>query len=547
MTKPKTSHRRTTASVSHGTRHAGALHAAAEKAWLDDAAFNGWIASISRNLKTWASLNAPLFISTPVDLFSVYLRNIPKAQRQYHNCNTCKSFINKYGRLLIVGLAGDLKSAIWSEEDAPAFYQPAVKAMIEAVLDAGIASPFVCREVQWGAPGDNEWTHFATTPPKRYISPQNPIKNEHQLMAEKVEDYKNVDRALREFSVKTLDLAVALLEGDALYRAEKVLAPAKWLQGLAHERATHRRSFTNRLWAEVAIAPAGFCHPRASMIGSLLEDLENKSLDDARRAFAAKMNPLAYMRPQAAPSEQTIDRAEKLVEQLGIKSALMRRLANPGDIPEGVKIWTPKNTTRKTGGVFDILRCKDEDIAAKIESGRMTWAKFERDILPTANEIAVRVPTMGNFTILCTAVDSQAKPIMRWDEEGPVRNPFNWYVWHGGSPADQHYLSRGWTKVYAITDRACNWLHPHAGFPPSRWFFLEGAGERRTAGSALFPECIRTDLHEVRSVIERYSKTFNLPTSQHAAVALPIADNLTLEVRVKSKDLIRTFTLDRME
>lgn len=47
MTKKKSPSRRHTASVPPGTRHAGAMNAAAEKAWLDDAAFNTWVSDIT--------------------------------------------------------------------------------------------------------------------------------------------------------------------------------------------------------------------------------------------------------------------------------------------------------------------------------------------------------------------------------------------------------------------------------------------------------------------------------------------------------------------
>jgi len=513
--------------------------------WLDDVPFNRWVDGINANIAMFARVKRPLFIAGSVDLFAVYLRNLPKEARQHHTCNECRRFINTFGRLLIIDDNGEVASAIWHESDAPAFYRKAAIAMREAVLDAGVAAPFYSDAAQWGNRRTGTWTHFAVTPPAFYIT-KHPIKDGFQLAAEKIEDYKNVARALEEFDRKTLDTAVALLERDDLYRSEKVLAPATWLRDLA--ASVQQPRFAARLWLAVAKAPAGFCHPRSSMIGSLLEDLKTKSYESARAAFAAKMHPLRYMRPTAAPSEQTIDRAETLVEKLGIATALARRIAHPSDIPESVKLWAPR-APKQSDGVFASLRDPSPAATVTAKGVAMTWAKFERDILPRAIGIDAYVPSQGNYTVVCTAVDPDAAPLMRWDDP-LVRNPFNWYVWHGGSTATQHCMRPGsYVPVTMITDRPCHWGKATGyGFPPSRLFFLKGAGETRSSGSALFPECIRPELHEVRSVIERYSKTHNLACTFNAAVALPVADGLSLEIRVTTADGVRqTITLDRME
>lgn len=179
-----------------------------------------------------------------------------------------------------------------------------------------------------------------------------------------------------------------LLRTDALARAEKVIGGAEWLLDLKRRLfGSPQPTRTQRnamLWLAVAKAPEGFCHPRASMLGSLMDDIvSGKSMETIKSGFAAKMDGLAYQRPQAAPSAGSIAQAEKLVSKLDLARALERRFAR---LEEVVALWKPRDMRAKPlsgGGVFDHLK-KPAPSASELRGnqGRITWAKFERDILP---------------------------------------------------------------------------------------------------------------------------------------------------------------------
>ena len=86
------------------------------------------------------------------------------------------------------------------------------------------------------------------------------------------------------------------------------------------------------------------------MIGTLLEDLAT-GMDFATVSarFAAKMHPLKYLRPQAAPRAGNIADAEKIVAKLGIARSLERRFAR---IDEIETLWTdaPRRRLRTAWG-----------------------------------------------------------------------------------------------------------------------------------------------------------------------------------------------------
>jgi len=250
------------------------------------------------------------------------------------------------------------------------------------------------------------------------------------------------------------------------------------------------------------------------MVGSFLEDIAaGLPFPEVKRRFDAKMHPLQYQRPQAAPNVGAIAAAEKLFAQLGLAPALERRYAR---LDEVETLWTPQECSPKanTEGVFGHLTPKGQSnpsTTLNIPAVTMTWEKFARTVLPTATALEAMVPSHGNFLALTTAVHADAPPLIRWDTEDYC-NPVAWYLWNGGSPASQWGLSPGWCKVVALSFLPTMWgpnPSPHLG--EGVVAILDGALDtRRDAGNCLFPETIRQELHGVRAVIEAYSKSATL-------------------------------------
>jgi hypothetical protein len=177
----------------------------------------------------------------------------------------------------------------------------------------------------------------------------------------------------------------------------------------------------------------------------------------------------------------------------------------------------------------------------------MTWAKFERDVLPTAEKIELDPPYSGNFFGLLTASDPTAPPIIQWDSED-VRNPFSWYVYHEGSKVyNWNLTTKEWVAVTAITDLPCRWKGKTNGnFEQGRMFVLAGAHDNTAPSAGLFPEVVRTDLRHVRSVIEAYSKSAT-PAGRMEATAcglLMIGKSWGHTLRVNGD---RTYRIDRLD
>lgn len=371
-----------------------------------------------------------LFKTNVSDLFDTYLNNLPEEARAHYTCNGCKHFINRFGGLVTIDEDGTMKSAMWDVENTPKFFVPAVAAMKEAVLNAKVKGVFIPESQVLGIPKTGEWTHLSVKLPGTMVN-RSVLHTAHQLMAEKLEDFKMLTNALLDYSAETVDQALALINSESMYRSDRVLGVANWFKNLIEKRDNASRSVqkTNIVWLAVATAPAGFTHIRSSMIGTLLDDIASgMSSRLVATRFAEKMNPANYMRSQSAPTANAIIEAEKIVEKLGIANSLERRYATYEEIPN--YLWENKGESKvkeaKVGGVFGHLtpKAKAAD-RMDLPSTVMTWDKFQRTILPTAESIEALVDNPNRFMALITAADETAPNILQWD------NTFSWY-YHAG-------------------------------------------------------------------------------------------------------------------
>lgn len=495
----------------------------------EDEQYEEFLTAIRRRFDAIAKTATALFVTNATGLFDAFLANLPEDRRQHYTCNACRRFVERFGGLVAIDEEGMSIPVMWSGIGVPTFFRASVIATHRLVAKAKVIGVHVSDEKTWGMPSNRssvepyEWHHMSVVPPASMVYRSSKLKTVDQRAAELLEEHRMLRHGLGEFSIDVVRQAHALLTSGNLYRSEKCIGVAKWLLDL-HERiagakGSERRA--NLVWSAVATAPMGFCHVRSSMIGTLLEDVAasmdptnfDMTFAEIKRRFDAKMNPMQYMRPAAAPSAGNIAQAEKIVAELRSVGALNRRFAKLEDIQT---LWKPMPQPEEPnrGGVFGHLRTKERVQAksASIEQPpvTMTWEKFVRTVLPDARSIELLVPNHGSFTALVTAVDPNAPPILQWDRE-ERRNPVSWYVYHNGSPASQWNLkSNAYVEVTAIALQPSMWdperTYAHQG--KSVFFLLKGAKDTTyTTGAAFFPETLRLEYHPIRSAMEAYARS----------------------------------------
>lgn len=503
---------------------------------------------------------SPLFTTDATDLFDLFLENLPADARQHYTCRACRKFVDTYGGLVRIDENGTKTPAMWATATAvPDFFTGAVKAIRKAVNDANITGVFATSERVLGTPKTGSWNHLAVVMPDRFLN-KSRIKTSDQAMAEKAEDCRILVDALRKYNIETVRNAVSLLSAEALYRGEKVLGVAEWFFDLKRKlEGESRKRAKNIIWYAVATAPAGFCHVSSSMIGTLLDDIEaGLDINAVSKRFANKMNPLAYQRPQAAPSRGNVEQAERLVEKMGIANSLKRRFARADELQT---VWEPspvRDSRPATTGIFSGVKTKEQSrkgssptLIGKVDG--ITFEKFKREVLPSAKTIEFAVPIgRDNYCAILTAEDPDAPPIVRWDTE-ENRNPFSWYVYSGGSMPETWNLHPGrFIPVTAVTMQPNMWSGNHDYEGKAVIFVLKDCKDMnyRNSGCALFPEILKSELHEVRATIEAYSKQstcYGYDEASACGIRIQANANSRARFRVTTDFGVTEYVIDRFD
>lgn len=524
-----------------------------------------WLGFLERVQQRAAqNMIGPVFTTSATELWALFMNDLPTpALQQIHNCRTCRSFMDRYAGLAYVDADGQLQPLLWDIDDVPPIYRLSMMRIIRRIRQAHITGVFYSREITIGT-AQNEgkergqiWNHFSFTNVHPFTSM---VKTPEQAMAEKLEDYRMLCRAMADYTIEHVQAALALLRGgDSLYRGETVLGVAEWLHNLMRARAAYPGDKDRLTWLAVAKAPAGFCHVRSTMIGTLLDDLAT-GLDYERVAqrFADKMHPLKYQRPQAAPAAGNIKQAEQIIQQLDAAGALRRRFARLTDIN---KLWSPPQAEPQpvgTDGVFAGVTPKSRTRETVIIGGTprrpttITWEKFQRTVLANARTIEYYVTAApDHYCALVTRADPNCETqIFKW------RHPVSWYVYHPNSAPSQWNLSAGkWHQVTAITLQPSMWEGEdrHTQHGKAVIFALHGCRDsnRRSAGLGLFPEILRGELHPVRATLEAFSQKGEIEETEGdlaSGVRLQAGQNWHARVRVTAFDgIVTEYLLDRWD
>lgn len=491
-----------------------------------------------------ADANGPLFTTDAKDLWQAYLAGIPVEQRQHYTCHCCRRFVEKYGGLVVIADDGSLQSLLWYD-DFPSFFNECAADLRAAIRKAKVTGVFINDEKTWGQPRTGEWTHIHGSPKEIYSSR---TKTASQLSAEKLQDFIMLKRGLAEFSLEAVVQAVRVLEADAVDRSEKTLSVAKWLLDLHQKIADLRGPIRDNLvWLAVAKAPPGWCHVRSTMIATLLEDIvAGLPFDSIKSRWDAKMHPLQYQRPTTI-KQGSIDQANKIVAKLGSEGALQRRFARLDDI---TALWTPMSSLAadkpKSGGAFDHLKAKSTVKPVELPPMKISWSKFRDTVLPNVRKIEVLISSSNQpFFGMVTAANPDAPPILQWDGlEGRARNPVSWYFYHNGSSPSTWNLSPGMVTVNAICSKPCYWQQPdkftHQG--DGVFFVLDGARDmRHTSGAGFFPECLRSEYHEIRHAMEAYARSATIAgRDEGTANGIALGKESSLTVKADGQSYVVT-------
>ena len=350
-------------------------------------------------------------------LDEIFLSNMSDNLRQEYNCNCCKSFLRRYGGVVEVDDKGKVHSLLWAGDNIPAHFEKAVKALKEEVEKRQVVKVFLYSDSILGINSCNGWAHLYIVNHKKHSG----TLTAGQKAAEHRENKNTLSNALEYYTEETLSNASALLSSGTFRRAEKGSDRVDWLVGIKN-RIKNRiknkapEAINNLLFRYAFSAPSGWCSVKSSVIGPLLDAIqEGKSVEAIKAIWEANTSAETYMHSTVAPTENQVQLAEKQVEALGITESLLRRGAEEKDITE----WFYKQEVgKKKTGVFSSVVTKPADTESTfvVPPTKMSWGKFFATILPSAKKIMVKVSGKTRHLVQLTAPSiSESKNILQWD------------------------------------------------------------------------------------------------------------------------------------
>lgn len=496
--------------------------------------------------------NQPIFNTNTDGLWEVYLNSFTDIRdRNEHNCRCCRKFIEDFGGLVTINSRGKTVPFLWNNKVNFEEFSGTVKALYDHVNKSPVTSVFVTDNRIVGTKSAGGWSHMHIYSPDQSLN-TNRVLNSSQVSAAKTEDFRMLTRALYKYNSKVADQALSLLKSEQLIRSEAALSIAEWFVKLHASLTTGNVSptYTNKVWAAVGSAPAGFCNISSSMIGSLMDDLvSGYDFPTVAKRYSNKMNPNQYRRPQTAPGAQNVKRGEEIIKAYGYERSLERRYARLTDLQLLWQPWSKPTSLQASQGVFRDVVIRDQEangsfVRSTAPATLMTFEKFKRKVLPTADKIFIDAPSKGNYSALLTAEHSDAPNMLQWS------NPVSWYVYSGGSSASSWGLKSGAeTEVTGITLQPNMWNDECPDRGEGVHFLLKDAADTRSAGLGLFPEILKSELHSIRKTIESFSNSGTAKgrrESQGNGIKFG-KDGKDLIVKVVSKGIMTTYRLDRMD
>jgi hypothetical protein len=408
--------------------------------------FNVFKKAIQKRFAEMTANNAALFrVSIPKDetgaksdlLWNTYLGAFPEGtnpmyrERTEHDCTCCRHFIRDVGDVVTINADGSLTS-IWDIDIAakePA-YQTVANALSATVKAHAIGDVFLHYLDKAGTDrsfeqlvngGQQAWDHFFVNIPRAYVVGKDHVATK---LSEDRSARDSLHRSLTDLSIENIDAVLELITQGSIYRGDQfkgAVTSFRELKAAFDKLSADRQALF--AWTKFKAAGA-LCGFRTSVIGTLVEDLAMKELDDAVKIYESKTAPQNYKRPTALVTKGMIEKAKGELQKLGLVSALERRFAVLTDITVNNVLFANRDAkATMTGDVFDDL-VGDAKVSTrsfdKIEE--VGIEKFLKDILPTAKSIELLLENKhtNRLVSLIAPTDPTAGKLFAWD------NSFSW-------------------------------------------------------------------------------------------------------------------------
>lgn len=340
-------------------------------------------------------------------------------ERKVHDCQTCKSFINRIGS--VVGVVDGQIDTIWNVSGLSPVYQTVANTMHSLVRNGGISTVFLTDETTAGKEyniessiaGDIRWDHFYADINQAFVS-QSPA-----AAVGEIEGIVSVfKRGLEEFSTSALELVIDLC--DTIYKGEEFKPTvAKFLEAKIAYEQSNKSIF---IWTEYKNYPAKI---RNTAIGTLIIDInDGVELEEAVAKYEKVVAPTNYKRTTAVVTEGMKKQAIATIDELGLRDSLPRRHATLTDVSVNNVLFANADAQAVMKDPIDALL--DLSVTKTTEAPKsaleVTIDQFLATVLPNSHNIEVLLENRHtpNFVSLVAPVNTTAPNMLKWN------NNFSW-------------------------------------------------------------------------------------------------------------------------
>jgi hypothetical protein len=392
-----------------------------------------------------------------LDLRDEYIKAFPNGfdniyiTNTTHTCNCCFDFIKNIGK--IVSLKDGVISTIWDIDESVdiGFYRTVANHLASLVRDGGILSTFYAGEKRYGAykttqllddekqaflglsKNTIDWNHFYCIIPKHIYkgADTNKTMGSENTNATTLKNTLNLGiDSLIIASREVLDL----IEADNLYRGMEHKNSLIGFIGLLNKAKAYKSTIHNFCFEN---AKSSFCKFKNTVAGELVLNTIVDGLEVAVLKYEQMVAPTNYKRPKALISQGMIDSALLKINELGLESALHRRLADIHDISVNDVLWADNQSIPLMKDSLQSILKPTKQV--DVDSGKATDVNikdFIQKILPKTRALSVysQKSLTPNIVTLIAPIEENEKRLFEWD------NNYSWSYQGGVADSDMKAL-----------------------------------------------------------------------------------------------------------
>lgn len=352
-------------------------------------------------------------------------------ERTEYDCNCCKSFIKKAGRL--VSIVGGKIVTVWDLEGleypfdvvAGELNKLVKKAQIQSlfVTDIAMVSQAKSRQLVPDTNEIKEWNHFHFKFTGKHFN-----QNNDRVIGEYGTTMGVFKRGLEELTLDSLTIVLDLITSDNLYRGSEHLPSLKAFIKIkkAYEKLKTQNEKSIFIWENAKNPNVRF---RNTVIGTLCTDIsEGVELERAVKAFETKLAPSNYKRSKSLITPAMVKSANAKIQELELAPSLPRRMAVTEDVSINNVIYADHSVLDKMIDTDDIMNLlsdqvtKGRGVTAKNKGTDISIEDFIKKVVPKAHEMELLLENSlsSNLMTLTAPQNESPERLFKWD------NNFAW-------------------------------------------------------------------------------------------------------------------------